>query len=184
MNDKLGVDPQLLASAAEGINTATDELKSLGIAESGAVGRGFSLLDLTELEAGTGELHEALSGFCDRWEWGVRSLMQDVNTIASNLGLAAGLYHDMEEYASSRFKRVVADTIGDPRQTDEQTDQQSWGEVLSSTLDTVRHPDFSTESAQKATEDLKAAGGLAVHDLEHSANPGFGIFDPTAVVGD
>lgn len=183
MTEHLDVDPALLANASEGINKVVGELKGLGIEQSGAVGRGFSLLNLTGLQAGTAELHDAMDGFCDRWEWGVRSIVQDANTIAQNLGLAAGLYHDMEEYASSRFKRLVADGVADPRQSDEQTDQQSWGEVMSSPIDGLR-PDYSVASSVQADEALKAAGASIAHDVAHSANPAFGVLDPTEILGD
>lgn len=183
MSDELGVDPALLTNASEGINTVVGELKGLGIEASGAVGRGFSLLNLTGLQAGTAGLHDAVSGFCDRWEWGVRSLVQDANMIAQNLGLSAGLYHDMEEYASSRFKRVVADTIADPRQTDEQTDQQSWGDVMTSPIDGLR-PDYSVDSALKAADAIKADGSSIGHDVTHNGNPAFGVVDPSEILGD
>lgn len=87
------VDPAVLRQAADGINGIVGELSEMGTGETGAVGRGFSLLALSPLEAGKGSVQKALETFTQRWSWGVRALVQAGNAIAQTLGLAAGRFH-------------------------------------------------------------------------------------------
>lgn len=144
------VDPDALKMAATGINEAIGELKSLGIEESGDVGRGFSNVELTGMELGNAGLRSAFDGFCERWSWGVRTLVQDGNEIAQRLGLSAGLYYDQEQYVEKTLKDVVSADLGNPHLTQEQVEAQSWGKTLSDNpFNDVRHADYSEKSMQE-----------------------------------
>lgn len=156
MADSYSVDPQALKMAADGINNAIAELKTLGIDESAEVGRGFSNVDLSGMELGHADVHGAFSAFSERWAWGVRTVVQDGNEIAQRLGLSAGVYHDQEQYLSGMLKDVTNAAIGNPDLTQEQVEKQSWGKTLADNPYTqVRDADFSAASAQQAGQHMK-----------------------------
>ena len=99
--DGYRVDPEALARITRGINVAIDELKELGFDIEAAQGRGFDDLELAGLEVGDANLRQVFADFCERWGWGVRSMMQDANGFAQRLNLSAGLYHEQEQYVSN-----------------------------------------------------------------------------------
>jgi len=121
----------------------------LGISEAAEVGRGFSGLALRGLQVGHQGLQSAFSTFCDRWSWGVRALVQDGNEVAQRLGLSAGLYHDMEQYAIGTFKDVANAAVGDPHASDQQVENQSWSQMMQKD-----NPDYSGQSWQKAGQNM------------------------------
>jgi hypothetical protein len=69
------VDRAALRQTAQGINDTIGALEKLGFNEEAEVGRGFSGLALSGLQVGHADLQGAFSGFCDRWSWGVRTLV-------------------------------------------------------------------------------------------------------------
>jgi hypothetical protein len=148
------VSPDLLHKTAEGINNTIGELKAVGMDETADAGRGFSQLELRGMQVGHQGLQEAFQQFCDRWSWGVRTLVQDGNHIAQQLHLAAGSYHDMEQYASGALKDVVSDVMGNPHLTDDQVEKESWGQVgADNPINQALHPDFSAQSWEKTGHD-------------------------------
>jgi hypothetical protein len=151
MTDGYGLDAAALRATADGINEAIGELKELGWAEEASAGRGFSELALSGLEVGHPGVQEALDRFCERWEWGVRTLVQDGNEIAGRLGLAAGRYHEIEQYAVGLLKNLAVDVAGDPRASNEEVDKKSWAELTAD----VR-PDYSEQSWDKAGDQMAA----------------------------
>jgi len=122
------VDRAALNETARGINDSIAALKGLGLDETAEVGRGFSGLSLSGLQAGHPDLATALGGFCDRWSWGVRTLVQDGSQFAARLDLSAGIYHDTEQYLTGVAKNVTAAVAGDPHLSDEQAAQASWSQ--------------------------------------------------------
>ena len=128
MADGFSVDRAALNETAQGINSTIGALKGLGFDETAEVGRGFSGLSLSGLQAGHADLASALGGFCDRWSWGVRSLVQDGNQFAARLGLSAGIYADTEKYLTGVARNVTAALAGDPHMTDGQAAQASWSQ--------------------------------------------------------
>src|ERR1700759_274215 len=122
------VDRAALNETARGINDSIAALKGLGLDETAEVGRGFSGGALSGLQAGDAELAPAFGGFCDRWSWGVRSLVQDGNQFAERLGLTAGIYADTEQYLTGVAKNVTVALAGDPHLTDGQAASASWSE--------------------------------------------------------
>lgn len=148
------VSPDLLHRTAEGINDTLGELKSIGMDETADAGRGFTQLQLRGMQVGHQGLEQAFRQFCDRWSWGVRTLMQDGNQIAQQLHLSAGSYNDMEEYASGALKDVVADAMGNPHLTDDQVEKESWGQVAADNpVNQAMHADYSTQSWDRTGED-------------------------------
>jgi hypothetical protein len=122
------VDRAALNETARGINDSITALKGLGLDETAEVGRGFSGVALSGLQAGDAELATAFGGFCDRWSWGVRSLVQDGNQFAERLGLTAGIYADIEQYLTGVAKNVTVALAGDPHLSDGQAAQASWSQ--------------------------------------------------------
>src|ERR1700742_1042405 len=119
------VDRAALNETARGINDSIASLKGLGLDETAEVGRGFSGLSLSGLQAGHADLAVAFGGFCDRGSWGVRSLVQDGDQFAARLGLSAGVYADTERYLTSVAKHVTVAVAGDPHLRDGQAGQAS-----------------------------------------------------------
>ncbi|MGA2829975.1 MAG: hypothetical protein ABSF03_28145 [Streptosporangiaceae bacterium] len=70
----------------------------------------------------------AFGNFCDRWSWGVRTLVQDGNQFASRLGLAAGIYNDAENEVTGAVKDIVVAGAGDPHMSDQQAAAASWSQ--------------------------------------------------------
>jgi hypothetical protein len=128
MGDGFAVDRAALAETAQGLNNVIGGLKGLGFDETADVGRGFSGLALSGLQAGEGNLASAFGNFCDRWSWGVRALVQDGNQFAERLGLTAGLYNDVENELTGAIKDVVVAGVGDPHMTDQQAASASWSQ--------------------------------------------------------
>jgi hypothetical protein len=128
MADGFAVDRAALAQTAQGISDTISTLDPLGIEETAGVGRGFSELALSGLQAGDAKLAQAFGGFCDRWSWGVRALMQDGSQFARRLGLAAGTYGMVEEQLTSAAKDALDAVAGDPHVTEQQAASASWSQ--------------------------------------------------------
>jgi hypothetical protein len=144
------VTQQALALAAKGINDTIAELKTLGMDEEAEIGRGFSSLALRGMQVGHQGLEQAFGQFCERWSWGVRTLVQDASQIAASLGLSAGAYYDAEQYAQGTLKDVVSDTAGNPHLADAQVEKQSWSQLVNAQV-----PDYSGESFKQAGQDME-----------------------------
>ena len=141
------VDRRALAETADGIKASIGALKGLGLDETAEVGRGFSGLSLSGLQAGHADLATAFGGFCDRWSWGVRSLVQDGDQFAARLGLSAGVYADTEQYLTGVAKHVTVAVAGDPHLSDGQAAQASWSQDAAAVTGAPT-PDSGTTWAQ------------------------------------
>jgi hypothetical protein len=156
MTQQVQVDPAVLIQAAEGIEATIGELSDMGIGETGNVGRGFSLLTLSTLEAGKHTVQKTFEDFTERWSWGVRALVQAGNSIARTLGLAAGRYDEMDTTGQNMFKKMWTHLAGNPHLTDEQITSRSWGETLSdNAFNHVRNADYSLQSFQDAARTMQ-----------------------------
>ncbi|MGW2331917.1 hypothetical protein ACWC5C_40050 [Streptomyces sp. NPDC001700] len=137
-----------LALIAKGLTEALGELKELGMVGMAGAGRGFGDLALSGLELG----HEGLTGqftsFCERWEWGVRSLINEGNALAQKTGMAAGTYYETEKYAEGSLKVVANAAIGNPYASEEEVTQQGWGDIATSGA--FGGADYSKESFDQA----------------------------------
>ncbi len=156
MTDELKVDPAVLTQAANGINSIIGGLSDLGIKETGAMGRGFALLALSPLQAGKASVQSTFETFCNRWSWGVRSLVQSANTMAQAVGLAAGRYQMMDEQAKDALKEVYSHLFSDPYLTKDQIDKRSLSETLSDNgFNALMHPDYSAQSFQDMSDKMR-----------------------------
>ncbi|MEU2391291.1 hypothetical protein [Streptomyces sp. NPDC007369] len=86
----LEVSPHAVAAIQSGLRAAIAELREFGDAAGASQGAGFENLSMTGMETGHAGLATDFEDFCERWEWGVRALVQDASTLAGNLGIAAG----------------------------------------------------------------------------------------------
>ena len=138
-----------LGLIAKGLTEALGELKELGMVGEAGAGRGFGDIALSGLELG----HEGLTGefksFCERWEWGVRSLINEGNGFAEKTGLAAGTYYETDKYVEGTFKVVTNAAIGNPYASEEDVEKMGWGDIAKSGV-YGGNVDYSKESFDQA----------------------------------
>ncbi|MGX1367872.1 hypothetical protein RKD19_003231 [Streptomyces canus] len=179
MSDGYQVDPEAMARITRGINQAMDELKNFGFDIEANLGRGFDDLSLTGLEAGDDALQQVFADFCDRWGWGVRSLMQDANEFAGRLGLSAGLYHEQEQYVSDTLKTVWTAGTGNPYLSPDEVKERSWSQTLKDNpLSQAAHADYSAESFTAGRDEVRAAWSQAAEDVSTSTVTPDAFLDP------
>ncbi|MFH7599670.1 hypothetical protein WDV06_31910 [Streptomyces racemochromogenes] len=146
---ELDVSKAALAQIAKGITDTLAELRELGPAGLGNTGGGFTQLKLTGLQSGHQALTSQLDAFCERWGWGVRSLVQEANRFAAGVGLSAGLVHEQDQYVQGGFK-VLANAVlgGNPYASEQEVTDKDWGQILGTNPYTnLRDADYSAESA-------------------------------------
>ncbi|MES4903248.1 MULTISPECIES: hypothetical protein [unclassified Streptomyces] len=148
----LKLDKEALQDITKGLRAAISELKDIGTATDAVMGSGFDELSLTSMEAGHNGLAKDFEDFCERWEWGVRGLIQDANKLAKKVGLAAGMQWEEDRYIEGTYKVVANSVAGNPHLSEEEVTQKEWGELFSG--ETWR-PDYSKESYEKASEEIK-----------------------------
>ncbi|NSC24735.1 hypothetical protein FM076_27700 [Streptomyces albus subsp. chlorinus] len=136
----------------KGLKGAIDELKQSGGGATDALqGSGVEELSLTGMEAGDGDVAHDFEDFCERWEWGVRALVQNANALAEKLGLSAGMAYEEDQYRSGTLKVAVnsLSPTGNPHATEEEIAKQSYGDILRPDA-----PDYSAESWRQARGDI------------------------------
>ncbi|MGW0336644.1 hypothetical protein ACWD0J_33175 [Streptomyces sp. NPDC003011] len=149
----LDFDKASVAKFTQGVGAIIDQLGELGGATGSVMGKGFSELSMTGMEAGHHGLSVDFEDFCERWEWGVRALVRDASEIANRLGLAAGTQWEHDQYVEGAVKVGVNSVMGgNPHATEEEITQQDWGEVF--TPDYL-DPDWSAESFDKAGQEME-----------------------------
>ncbi|MFD9391188.1 hypothetical protein ACFWBB_10800 [Streptomyces sp. NPDC060000] len=149
----LQLDKASVAKFTHGVGATIDELGELGGATGSVMGKGFSELAMTGMEAGHHGLAVDFEDFCERWEWGVRALVSDASALANRLGLAAGTQWEHDQYIAGTLK-VGANSLmgGNPHASEEEIAQQNWGDIF--TPDYL-DPDWSGESFDKAGQDIE-----------------------------
>ncbi|MEU5238651.1 hypothetical protein ACH4UR_27130 [Streptomyces lydicus] len=163
------LEPEAFEQLTKGIKAATAELKELGFDVEAQLGRGFDRLSLDGMECGDDGLAAVLDSFCDRWGWGVRSLMQDANEFSKKLGLTAGLYYEQEQYVSDALKQTVNAAMGDPSLTPEKLHKMSWSKVGGDNPFTqIANPDFdpNSKASREAHGQMLEAGQDLAADVE------------------
>lgn len=148
----LQLDKESVTKFTQGVGATIDQLGELGGATGSVMGKGFSELAMTGMEAGHHGLSVDFEDFCGRWEWGVRALVRDASEIANRLGLAAGTQWENDQYIAGSLK-VGANSVfgGNPHASEEEIAKQGWGDIF--TPDYL-HPDWSPESFEKAGHDM------------------------------
>ncbi|MEU3978857.1 hypothetical protein AB0F77_01910 [Streptomyces sp. NPDC026672] len=148
----LNLDKASVAKFTEGLGTTIGELGDLGGATGSVMGKGFSELAMTGMEAGHHGLSVDFEDFCERWEWGVRALVRDAGEIANRLGLAAGTLWEEDQYVAGALKVGVSSVMGgNPHASEDEIAKQDWGDVF--TPDAL-NPDWSAESWDRAGDDM------------------------------
>ncbi|MFJ1548746.1 hypothetical protein [Streptomyces sp. NPDC088246] len=149
----LAFDKESVAKFTQGVGAVIDQLGELGGATGSVMGKGFSGLAMTGMEAGHRGLSVDFEDFCERWEWGVRALVSDASALADRLGLAAGTQWEHDQYVEGSFKVGVSAVMGgNPHADEEDISQQNWGDIF--TPDYL-DPDWSAESFEKAGQDME-----------------------------
>ncbi|KOU62683.1 hypothetical protein [Streptomyces sp. IGB124] len=149
----LEVSPTAVAAIQSGLRAAIAELRESGDAAGASQGAGFSDLSMTGMETGHAQLTTDFEDFCERWEWGVRALIQDASTLAENLGIAAGTVWEEDRYLEGSFKVATnAALFGSPYASEDEVQKKGWGDILSPD---VSQPEYSLESFGKSFEDSK-----------------------------
>jgi hypothetical protein len=168
-NADLAASQQALALITKGITEALGELKELGMVGEASMGRGFNDLALTGMETGHDGLTSTLNSYCERWEWGVRALVQKGNAFAQGVGLAAGTTHETEQYIGDSFKILTNSAIGNPYASEEEIASKDWSAVLSNNAYTqIRDADYSAESFQRSGENSLQAWKDTAWDVSTS----------------
>ncbi|MFG3207423.1 hypothetical protein [Streptomyces sp. NPDC048192] len=157
---------------AKGLTEALAELKGLGMVGEAGVGRGFGEIALSGLELG----HEGLTGeftsFCERWEWGVRALIDEGNGFALKTGLSAGTYYETEQYVKGSFKVVENAAVGNPYASEADVEKKGWGDIATSGV-YGGNVDFSQASFDKALANSAQGWKDAGRDVMTSHTIGF-----------
>jgi hypothetical protein len=169
-----------LDEIAKGLTAALGELKELGMVGEAGAGRGFGDIALSGLELGAAGLTSVFGSFCERWEWGVRSLIQEGNGFALKTGLAAGTYYETDQYVAGAMKVGVNSVIGNPHASEDEITGKDWGEVWSDNPVTqIRDADYSKESFDRAWETSAQGWRDAGRDVMTSENlAGMGSLAP------
>ncbi len=144
-----------LDAIAKGITLTLDELKELGVDSAAGQGRGFANLALSGLDLGHDDLKSAFSSFCERWEWGVRALVEEGNLFARHVGLAAGTLYESDQYVGGTLKIAANSLAGNPYLSEDEAAKQSWSDIATSGLDSMKNPDYSKESFEQAWDNSK-----------------------------
>ncbi|WP_405942992.1 hypothetical protein [Streptomyces sp. NBC_00207] len=148
----LEVSPAAVKNFQDGLRKAIAELRESGDAAGASQGAGFSDLSMTGMEAGHMGLSADFEDFCERWEWGVRSLVQNASTLAGNLGIAAGTVWEEEQYLQGAFKVVANAAYGNPHASEDEIEKKSWDDIWRAD---VYKPDYSDASFEKSDADIK-----------------------------
>lgn len=156
---------------AKGLTDALSELKELGMVGMAGAGRGFGDIALNGLDLGHEGLTETFGSFCERWEWGVRSLINEGNGFAIKTGLAAGTLYETEQYVEGSFKVVANAAIGNPYATEDEVTQMGWGDIAESGV-WGGNVDYSQESWDRAGENIRQGWKDAGRDVMTSNTVG------------
>ncbi|QNS05064.1 hypothetical protein [Streptomyces xanthii] len=151
---------QGLKEITEGITRTLDELREVGMIGEASTGRGFDNISLTGMQVGYSGLASAFSSFCERWEWGVRSLVAEGNALAKGAGLSAGTYYETDQYVDGSLKVITNSVIGNPNLTEEEVTSKDWGTLIKDN-NALSNPDWSGGSFSDAWDDSKEAYGQA-----------------------
>ncbi|WP_067071644.1 hypothetical protein [Carbonactinospora thermoautotrophica] len=173
---EFGVSLEALEAAAKGIDDAVAALADIGVKQTADAGRGVELLAVSRVDMGHDGLASALGEFCDRWEWGVRSLVREGMAIRQSLLDTRDAYQRVEDTVGGIFKRLVQDVCGNPMADSNAAAGKSWRQ-----LNEELKPDYSAESARRSLEAQRRAMEQAGEDLKtigrHVADPTSPIID-------
>jgi hypothetical protein len=154
-----------LEAIAQGITMTLSELKELGMDSLAGSGRGFEELALSGVELGHEGLTSAFKSFCERWEWGVRDLVIEGNLFAQNVGLSAGTMYETDQYVEGALKIGANSLVGNPYASEDEVTQMGWRHIAGTGMDSLRNPDYSGESFERAWDNSKQGWMDASRDV-------------------
>jgi hypothetical protein len=165
-----------LALIADGIDKALGELGKLGFADkvgwSGA-GRGFDDLEMDGLTIGDDTVGAVFHSFCERWQWGVRALVDEGNTFAEAVGLSAGTMYQTDQTVENSLKVGLNSLEGSPYASEQQIEGQSWQQLSDPAW---MHPDYSEKSFRDGvTNSEQVLKGMGRDLATAEAGPGIEI---------
>lgn len=149
---ELGYDRESLSQVTKGLKAAIDELEQFGSRTGSLMGSGVGELTLSKMEAGDAGLADDFEDFCDRWEWGVRALVQNADGLAERLNLSAGRVFEEDEYQAETWKVGLNAVAGNPHASEEEVTgaKTGYGDILKQNL----RPDQGTqETNQQITQE-------------------------------
>jgi hypothetical protein len=135
-----------LALIADGIDKALAELGGLGFTANvgwSGMGRGFDDLEMDGMTIGDESVGAAFHTFCERWQWGVRALVDEGNAFAAAVGLSAGTMYQTDQLVKNSFKVGLNSLEGNPYASEQQIESQSWKQLATPAW---LHPDYSEQS--------------------------------------
>ncbi|MGW7521107.1 hypothetical protein ACWGJ2_36555 [Streptomyces sp. NPDC054796] len=145
----LQIPKETIDRLTKGIRAAMAELKEIHDATGAETGKGFDSLAMTGMETGHHGLSTEFEAFAERWEWGVRALLQDANQLAVRLGLSAGMLWEEDQYWAGTLKVGLNSLIGNPHASEDEVQNQSWSDIA-----TPDAPDWSAESWRQAGDEM------------------------------
>lgn len=157
----------MLARTAQGIRGVVDTLGEVGHGYLAGSGRGLEFLAVDGDESGHPQVHEAFTGFVDRWTWGIRTLVQSGQEVAEALDAAGIEYDGVDTSTSGLLKRLVTLGVGNPAADLDEAQNGTWGEVGESLV-----PDFSAESMTGAGERIGEQWSETGADVWSQSLPG------------
>lgn len=157
------VDVAAMEQAVKGINGVISVLGEMMWLGSHHASSGLTIveLNLDEGDCGDEALSDAMSGFCDRWRWGVRHLVQEGQAMAKTLQETAGTYKGVEDQLNDTFKRLVDTLVGNPMGTEDPT-KKSWEQMGNDSL----RPMNADAEMNTAEQGMKRAWDAATKDVE------------------
>ncbi|MEU9981719.1 hypothetical protein [Streptomyces sp. NPDC050856] len=168
-NKDLAMDSGAVQNITEGLRGAVAELREIGTTGGASMGAGFESLAMTGMEAGHPGVAGDFEGFCERWEWGVRALVQDASSLAAGLGIAAGTLWEEDQYLQGAFKVGANSLYGNPHADEDEIEQKAWGDIFRAD---VYKPDYSPESFEKARQNIEETWQATGENLKGSGTIG------------
>ncbi|MCX4692682.1 hypothetical protein [Streptomyces sp. NBC_01408] len=154
----LEMDPVAVRNITNGLRAAIGELREFGAAGPASMGGGFKGLAMTGMEAGHPQVTDVFQELCTRWEWGVRGLVLSASSLASDLGISAGMVWEEDQYREGTFKVAVNSVVGNPHADEDETERKSWDEIK------TPFRQETPEEAQKARDDFQQSWNQAKQD--------------------
>lgn len=169
-HEAFGVDLAALGQAEQGVRDAVSELGSMagwGNAELGAEGEGLVQgIAASASSLGHDALATALTTFAEKWEWGVRFLVDDGVDTADALRDTRADYQKMDEDAINLLKQGLHAAVGNPMEDDSAWNNKSWSQIFDES-----QPDYSTktmlDSQQRTTEQAEGVTGWDLNGDGH-----------------
>lgn len=153
MSNGFDAQTRALTAAAKGIDDLLDAMTELGGKYAAGQGRGLDGLRMDPDDVGNTGVAEALGGFVERWQWGIRTLVQQGRTIAQKLHETGIAYQHSDTTAGGLLRRAAEDLGGNPHADPATAQDKSWSEVMRDTNGRILHPDYSSESFHHLSEE-------------------------------